>query len=87
MEPYSHTKKTLVKNVVTKGGASKNTTVTLASASEGEQAAKAPIAGPTNKNFIKNPLFDQDNHYPGSGGRVEDWAGFAASTKLPSGDP
>lgn len=83
--PHEHTNKTLVKNLATKGGASKNITATLASASEAEQAAKSPIAGPVDKNFIQNALFDQDQHYPGAGGRVEDWAGFAAAPTQPDG--
>lgn len=77
--PHEHTNVTLSKSVARKGGAAKNAVATLASASEAEQAAKSPIAGVTDKNFIKNSLFDQDQHYPGAGGRVEDWAGFSAS--------
>jgi len=77
--PHEHTNKTLVQNLATKGGATKNVTATFAVASEAEQAAKSPISGAENKNFIQNALFDQDARYPGAGGRVESWAGFSAS--------
>lgn len=43
-------------------------------------AAKAPVGErtPIDVNHIKNSLFDADAAQPGAGGRVEDWAGFAA---------
>lgn len=85
--PHEHTNVSLSKSVARKGGAAKNSVATLASASDAEQAAKSPIDGPANKNYIQNALFDQDARYPCAGGRVESWAGFSAAPLNQYGQP
>ena len=60
-----------------KGVASSSGAATRGVSSEAEMAAKAPAGANIPNNHIKNPLYDNDNRYPGAGGRVEDWAGYS----------